>query len=226
MFQFYGPDNFKIIKSQKEDNQVKKVENITVKTFSDCEKNQGIIAESYPRQCFYNKQSFVEEISSNLLQAYTNIKFKPFVADNNFEVLVIKECDLAISFFKEKLPEFTFRKQAKVHTVYFNLPEKNTGKEDYYSISCTEETINQGNFAIALKETAALSIFNKIFSKVEAINYTAGNLFYKKGKISYQITAFNPTSLESLAKFPVADIQFDSESPSKSSLEAKFVEFK
>ena len=67
-------------------------EEIVVTNFEECVEQTGIVMESYPEQCVFEGKTFTREIEEEI---------QPLVADEDYDVVVIEECDLAVRFPKK-----------------------------------------------------------------------------------------------------------------------------
>ena len=67
-----------------------------ITNFEECKKAGGQIMESYPEQCSLEGKTFTRELT----EEEKNAQIKPLFADENHDVVVIDECDLAVRFAK------------------------------------------------------------------------------------------------------------------------------
>ena len=68
-----------------------------ITNFEECKKAGGQIMESYPEQCSLEGKTFTRELT----EEEKNAQIKPLFADENHDVVVIDECDLAIKYPKK-----------------------------------------------------------------------------------------------------------------------------
>jgi hypothetical protein len=107
-----GPEEYRISNAfglnsgtQDEDNNENEIN-----SFEECVEAEGVILESFPEQCSINGQTFTRELTDEekaMLEEQNNqTSAQPLVADDNYDVVVIEECDLAVAIPKRYHPVY------------------------------------------------------------------------------------------------------------------------
>jgi hypothetical protein len=107
-----GPEEYRISNAfglnsgtQDEDNNENEIN-----SFEECVEAEGVILESFPEQCEIDNQTFTRELTDEekaMLEEQNNqTSAQPLVADDNYDVVVIEECDLAVAIPKRYHPVY------------------------------------------------------------------------------------------------------------------------
>jgi hypothetical protein len=162
-----GPEEYRISNAfglnsgtQDEDNNENEIN-----SFEECVEAEGVILESFPEQCSINGQTFTRELTDEekaMLEEQNNqTSAQPLVADDNYDVVVIEECDLAVRYGKVvndpgfrlyngnfDMKNYIYR--SNLYTEIEITPDQTidyaTGAFPYTTIDCFDKSLSDGEF--------------------------------------------------------------------------------
>ena len=210
--------------------------------FSQKDQNSETNSKTNPNSANSTLNSINSQNPTNLLvnsiNTSINNQLKPLVADGEYDVVVMEECDLAVRFKKsieEEKYKFNFDYSKNKEGVYY-LQNMSKSMEDIFLIKCSsvknyyEQDLSLigkkgkdylGSFRVNKPSTNfcwELSIKNTMCSKIEPLMQTESSdgikgYYFKQNNIFYSIDIKNTGSSNLLDTF-----QFNSLAPSKPSV--------
>jgi hypothetical protein len=235
-----GPEEYRISNAfglnsgtQDEDNNENEIN-----SFEECVEAEGVILESFPEQCEIDNQTFTRELTDEekaMLEEQNNqTSVQPLVADDNYDVVVIEECDLAIKYDKT------------IALISRHFDTRQSGMEESFDISCAdlsdetmilEQAVAVNGQSQGLADMEQVTIFSENMKDLIGEVYTADiflrsfpednypdmkTLGFDYGNKRYFVKYYHAdpemVNLIDIADNELIELQFDSLAPSVASM--------